>query len=967
MMHWFAFALLLLSGATALVYQVTWMRDLSLVFGASHEATALVLASFMGGLGCGGFALGRFSEKVTRPIRAYGLLELGVAFAALVMPAVFRGIDALYVGLVRSSGGESAEIVALRVALSFLAVCVPTFLMGGTLPLLVRAFVQRQEDLGPRLSWLYGFNTLGAALGAIATGFLLIPALGLARTQLAAVAVNIAIGLIAILIDRMSRAPAPVPQDSSEPGEASERAPLKPRASGPLRVAFWGTAVAGFCALALEVLWTRAITLAVGNTTYSVTVMLAAFLIGIWIGAWLRALLPFRRVDIALQMGLILSAIGATSFAASMLIPLLPEIMLQINASVFGESARVHIGTTLLVAFTLMLVPCVLMGVAFPIAGEIRARLVARFGSSVGDALSANTLGSIVGSLVAGFVLVPYLGIKVSAIAAALLYLAYGLFVVAIAMHAARRSHLRILLVVGLPAAAAVILIALVPRWDSTSYQAFSNNFLTKYSDAQGRVDIDAGLEGATVIHRSHGRSATVAVVERGGGRALLVNGKVVASDNLVDIPHELLLGHAPIMMHAAPKRVLVVGLGAGVTLAAVLAHPDVEHVTVVEIEGAVVEAARFFSHVNANALDDPRLRIVEQDGRNFLKTTHEQFDVITADPIHPWAAGAGYLYTREYYELAAQRLEIGGIMCQWIPGYELSNENFRSVAASFVSVFPESTLWQTSHDGVLVGAMGRLEMTLDDVGRRIAVPRVAAQLASIGLGDPLSFVAELALDRDATPKWAASAPINTDDNLYLEFSSPLEIGSTSVTENAESVDAFRSGPRTHLVDRDLPEGLLAAYQHAKSETVHVDLPTRGVRDSPEQRIDRLREVLVTVEAYGPAKLELAKLLAEHSLVALDSGKLRRARREANEAVGLAPDLAEARHARGTIHVREGRAAEAILDLTRATELRPRYEPSYRKLGTAHALAGNQREADSAFARAAEISGEQRPSSRSMQ
>ncbi len=235
--------------------------------------------------------------------------------------------------------------------------------------------------------------------------------------------------------------------------------------------------------------------------------------------------------------------------------------------------------------------------------------------------------------------------------------------------------------------------------------------------------NLEALARESTVLHYEEGKSANVAVVEGRRTRALVIDGKTVATDGLSDMQHELLLGHIPVLARPRPRSVAVVGLGAGITLGAVLAHPELEAVTVIEIEPEVVAAARLFSHVNAAALDDPRLEITFQDGRNHLLTTRERYDVITADPIHPWVRGAAYLYTLEYYDLAAQRLTPGGIMCQWLPLYELSLENVRAAAASFDRAFEYTTLWQTANDAILVGSNNPISFDFEELGQRLASP----------------------------------------------------------------------------------------------------------------------------------------------------------------------------------------------------------------------------------------------------
>ena len=739
------YLLFVLSGASALVYQVTWLRNLSLVFGASFEATSIVLAAFMAGLSAGGYALARRAERARRPLLLYGLLELGIAAFALAVPALLRGLDAAYVRAALASDGVTPGLNALRVGMALAILFVPTFLMGGTLPVLTRGFVERLGDFGPRLAWLYGLNTLGAVIGAVAAGFALIPALGVWHTQLLAVALNVAIGVAACAAGRLGAEMPPVAGGAaSAAGDAAATSPAERRA---LQLAFAGTALCGFCALALEVMWTRGISMAVGATTYSFTVMLAAFLTGIWLGSWLHAALPLPRFGPAAKQALVLCALGVASALASFWIPRLPQLAVDLNVELYGLAPRIRSGTALLLGFAVMLPPCVLMGMAFPLAGEARARLGQGFGRSAGDVLALNTLGSIAGSLAAGFVLIPALGLQRGMLLVAALYAAYGcLLLGALARDTApRRLATRAL--AGAGALAALLSPWWVPSWDRSLMGAFQNDQLHYWVDTSGAADLPERMAGWSVLYYREGRGSTVSVVDQGWNRTLIVNGKAEASDDPIDGHIQLMLGHVPVLAHPDPKRAFVLGMGTGITLGAVAAHPGLERIVLAEIEPAVLGARPFLAASNGDPLGDPRVHVAIQDGRNYLKTTPERFDLITADPIHPWTSGSVYLYTREYYEIAAAHLAPGGVMCQWLPITGISGENVRSVVASFADVFPHTSLWQTSHDVLVIGSFEPVAMDWSGLVARLAEPRVAAQLAPLGLDDAIAFLAEQGMD----------------------------------------------------------------------------------------------------------------------------------------------------------------------------------------------------------------------------
>lgn len=926
-------ALFLVSGATALVYQVAWTRSLSLVFGASFEAISIVLAAFMGGLAAGGFALGRLGERLGRPLRLYGLLELGIAAFALALPRLLGAVDAAYLSWVMradAASGADWTLNALRVALAFGVLLLPTFCMGGTLPVLVRLFVHRHGELGDRLAGLYAINTLGAVAGTLLAGFVLLPGFGVARTVWLAVAANALIGVVAIVADRSLAAS---PRAGRETAPAAANAAVAGAATSPWpdRLAFWGTAVAGFASLCLEVAWSRAIAIATGANTYSFAIMLATFLTGIALGSALHGRLRRRAAPPSAQLGAVLVAVGIASLLVSRAIPLLPALALWLGG---GAQVGIRAGTTFALCFAVMLLPCIGMGLAFPLAGEARARLDRRFGRSVGDLVGLNTAGAIAGSLLTGFVFIPWLGMQRSMLLASAAYLGWGGLVLAVSAAVQRpawRTPARAAAVAALPAA--FLLLFALPRWDDRTFAAFRNNDTAAFLDAAGRVDLARGFEGVELLYAREGRGSSVSVIRSGGTRSLLINGKVVASDAVSDMQHEYLLGHLPTLLHPRPRTALVVGLGAGLTLGGVAAEPSLERIVVVEIEPAVRGAAMQFADLHDAVLSDPRVEIAWQDGRNHLQTTRERFDVVTADPIHPWAQGAAYLYTTEYYAMIAERLAPGGIACQWLPLYELSVDDLRSVIASFTAAFPHATLWQATGDALLIGSNAPIGVDVDALARRIAQPRVARQLARAGLDDAASFLAEFVMDRPAMERFAEGAVPNTDDNLRLEFSSPRSIG-IDPSRNLPVVEAHRVGAgaivrgagagfgsREELLER------LDAVAAAKART--LELAPRWHREIGAPSVPGLRalaEGYAEALALGPyrhAALLRAHSLAIAGLLELEAGRRRAALAAFQEALAADPGNTFANLHVGVQRSREGRHAVALEHFRRAIRRTP--------------------------------------------
>jgi spermidine synthase len=487
---------------------------------------------------------------------------------------------------------------------------------------------------------------------------------------------------------------------------------------------------------------------------------------------------------------------------------------------------------------------------------------------------------------------------------------------------------------------AAVALPIVVKPWDVDVLGAFQNTQIRYYLGSGEDADVRGRMQGWTVLYYREGRVSTVSVVDQGWDRTLIVNGEAVASDDPVDAHIQLLLGHVPALVHHDPRSAIVVGMGTGITLGSIAAHEGIERIVLAEIEPAVLGARPFFSAVNGDPLGDPRLRVEIQDGRNFLKTTNERFDVITADPIHPFTRGSAYLYTEEYYRIALARLSERGVMCQWLPITALSSEDVRSVIGTFAKVFPHTSLWQSSHDTLLIGSVAPPAIDWDELTRRLGQPALRRQLGPIGLDDPWAFLAELGMDDAAVRAFAEGAVINTDDNLFLEFSSPLHIGSDAVGRIARSVARARRG----LVAGGSPivQGLsvegrerLDAYRAAKSETVLARL-------AGSDAVERLSAVVRELPSYQPARIHLARRLAQRGSGELEAGRPGQALRTARVALSANRREPSAHLLLGAALARLGQQDRAVEAIEEALALRPNRWLGHLLLSEALARAGRR-------------------------
>jgi spermidine synthase len=853
-----------LSGAAALVYQVAWVRSFGLVFGGSHLAVTTVLSVFMGGLGLGAWLVGRRVDQGVRALRLYGLLELGIAASALAYIGLMAAYPQLYIPVARAVGDSPVALTAIRVLFAMAAMIVPTTLMGGTLPVLVRFATGGSERLSKQLSFLYSFNTLGSVAGTVAGAFLLLEWLGVGGTLAVAISANAAIGLLALLIPERAFVGGRS-TDASESGALPADAADVPGAA--YRMVLFGIGVSGFCALGYEVLWTRILSLVVGTSVYGFATMLMAFLAGIAAGSQvygllaradestrsiIRAVLVFAAVQIV---------IGSVALIVTVVIRDLPTQVTSFRRLFLtGETsmweARQY--TNLVVGFAYMFVPAFFMGVAFPLAGTVHAAYRRRVGGAVGEVLSYNTVGAILGASVSGFVLIYAFGIERSLQILVALNIGMGACVAASLARARWAVPVSFAAVVGV-----LLALAVFPDWG----RVWNQKYFAIYRNNQQNVfntphRIRDALENTDVLFFHEGINETISVIHpKGAKQALIVNGKVVASTTRQDVQCQYTLGHLPMLLHPDPKRVFVLGLGTGMTLGAVSVHPEVEEVVLAEIEPSVAPAARTFASFNHDVLDNPKLRTVFADGRNYLLTTPERFDVITADPIHPWTRGSAYLYTEEYYRLAADRLTPTGVMGQWLPIYELTPEDVATVVRTFHQGFAHSVLWLTQYDAELIGSNAPIVIVEERLAQRIAVPAVASDLTMVEMGSVDDFLSYFVAGTRGLREFASIGVVNTDDNLRLEFSAPRSVGVSRVMgDNVQALTKHRENVEDYMAPLSSVERQAARREHWDSLMLAARIYDRAHaqflwgQDSSKDLLDALAALERSFPAYAPGR-----------------------------------------------------------------------------------------------------------------
>ncbi len=750
------------SGAAGLVYQVAWGKALGLIFGHTVYAIATVLAAFMGGLALGSAWLGQWSERHAHPLLLYAWLELGIAATGALSLAGLAGVRSLYLASYHAVAGSAVALLALRFVAAAIVLLLPTFLMGGTLPVLVRALTRSSSELGARVSRLYWVNTAGAVAGTLAAGFFLLPAVGLRRTVAAAVALNVLAGAVALLLSRSASAAAATPGVATVPAPDASVAASK---SGLLLASF---AAVGATAMAYEISWTRLLATIVGSSTYAFTLMLATFLAGIVLGSALFEQWFARTHAVCFHTFAVTQTMTAVAAALFLVffqqLPRVVPPLLRATQETFGGLVLAQFVTSALA----MLPAAIVFGFNFPAVTLLIAAREETFrgrAASVGRAYAANTLGAIAGATASGFWLVPRLGsFRVVALAAAVNLLLAAMLEL--------RSTPRRFPLAAVDLALVAVVAAVV--WSGAFYDQTLATFGTVlyWNHYEGRLTLPETAATTDIVFAADGLNASISVARTEDYLALRTNGKVDASNR--DAVTQLLVGHLGAVFHAGPRRALVIGFGSGMTVSALARYPEVEHIDCVEIEPAVIRAAPYLEPLNRGVLRDPRLRMILDDARNFLLTTREKYDLIVSEPSNPWIAGVAALFTEEYYRAARARLAPGGVFVQWVQAYSLYPEDLRMVLATFVSQFPQVTMWHGDAPDLLLLAHSEWAPLRFDRFRALwANAALRADFESLGLRRPEGLIAFYLLGDAELRRLAVSSLRNTDDHTRLEYRAP--------------------------------------------------------------------------------------------------------------------------------------------------------------------------------------------------
>ncbi len=989
----FVLLLFTLSGVSSLVYQIVWIRALSHLLGGTSYAISTVLAAFMGGLALGSRYYGDRADRCERPLALYAKLEFGIAALAGLVFLVVRVLPPVYAAV---AGGLPTPVLGVvRVLIAMALLIPPTFLMGGTLPVLSRFVVTRPDRLGRGLGLLYAVNTFGAVLGSFLAGFVLIGSIGLAGSTILAVVLNLAIGAAVWIIDRgvspvaagVDYAEALVAEidPAPETKKAKPARPTRPTRDEPeldwlpLALIF---AMSGFASLGYELYWTRALQHFLGNSTFAYSAMLTTFLLGLAGGGWLGGRAADRVASPARLLAWVQLGVGITGLATVLLLwGWLPgaKSIIWLNDRQLGWSA--YLMRRFAVAFAVMALPTFLIGMTFPLVNRIGIRSLARLGQGVGSLYFMNTVGAIAGSLAAGFLLLPLLGAKTALVVTALLSALLGL-----ALHMLRRQ--RGSLEPWLVAALFILMAILSPR-----IIRGGSDFLA-----------DTQAAGDQVLFQQEDHAAETRVYRKGvGDLHMSVDGHHIGGTELAILRKEKILAHLPMILRPDAKHTLSVGLGSGITLGTLALYDELETLSVVEIVPGVIKGARFFGKANARVLNDPRLDLHTGDGVQYLLTTKRRYDIISSDSkLNPEYAGNAPLLSTDYYRLCRDRLAENGVMVQWLACH-LPHEDIAVIARSFAEVFEHVGIyWYDPYNLIFAGSSSPLIFDADAARGFASREKIRADLeplqldelyvtstlwicdrqgllANLGEGTQNSWarpVIEFSMGRNFRAK---SVPYHEDDNLRWlhrlrdpatqRFNGEMDGARQALFEESADklLEGFAAGGGIERLETGLAAfdaGLAANPDDGRLSNVLLQL--RGAHDRMEAAVaagevnepeelarvglrrrdqGRLEEAVELFEQAREGRPDDPNIIYNLLLTLRDLGRSERFELLLERFLGDFPRDARGHSLRGRTLAIEGKLDASVTAFKRAAELNPESPVTHNNWATALARMGRYEEA----------------------
>ncbi|MGA1868801.1 MAG: fused MFS/spermidine synthase [bacterium] len=964
-----------LSGLTGLIYEILWMRMIVEIIGSAPFAVCIIITIFMGGLGLGSYLAGLLIDRIKEPlglVKIFGMLEMAIGIYAMLIPLLLKAFKPFQAILYNGLYSHFITYNLLTFIVCSVILSIPVICMGATLPILCRFYVARLSHLGTHAGVLYGLNTIGAAFGALICGFWLISLWGVLGTLVFAVLVNCIIGISCVLVSYKAKILyAGTMQEtigSKEMPREDKTGNVQPGYHLEGKCALVIFVVSGFCAMACEVIWTKLLGLLVGPTTYSFTIVLVTFITGLALGSIIFGyfadkvkkciwLLLFTEITAALLVLGISQLLGGSQlFFAKVIFTFKDQfgLLSLVNASIL---------------FTFMILPTLYFGAAFPLVVKIYTQSVSEVGRSIGFAYMLNTAGSLLGSLCAGFLIIPFAGKELGLSIIVCVQIITSLVIAGIMLKNRKKSIVRFSMITAL-ALAGLILCFYYPEWN---HRQLSNGKYHRFQKIRADITSTGWLEslfhGSKILARSETKGELVYYGDGIGGFTTVVksadafgnihyvmanSGKADATSH-GDMTTQTLLAHLPMLFHKDPKAVMVLGLASGITAGEVLYYP-VEQLDILEISDQVVAGSNIFIPWNNKVLSDPKTHLIIQDGRAHLQLTRQNYDVIISEPSNPWMAGLAALFTKNFFSLAKERLNDDGIFVQWMHSYQMDWETFAIVGRTFARVFPNNLLVFTDPsrrggDYLLIGFKGKNRLELKYAEQKLVYARKSRNVA---LTNP-KLLYRLIVSEDLHELFG-QGEINTDNRPRLEFAAPklMYCRDVQISKNVQLHKRIGHRSTTQDIIQQITQNVddqidFAAY------ALSLFTPFRDMVDLSKVTSLQKERFFNLMERYC-AENEL-----DYSFIRDNELKQRCLSAQIDtiqNKIDLSPDRLASHSYLGTLYKLKGMASEAISHFSEALRINPEYVDAHSKIGIVLTKQGKLDEAISHFSEALRINPE---------
>jgi spermidine synthase len=938
------------SGVTGLIYEILWTRMIVKVIGSAPFAVSIILTVFMGGLGLGSFIASRTIDQIKNPlklVRIYGVLELAVGGYCLILPMILTVFKPLYAVMYNRLFNYFMFYSILTFVECSVLLIIPVICMGATLPILCKFYVTRMFHLAGHIGRLYGLNTIGAAVGSLVCGFWLINYIGMTGTLAFAVMINGVIGLVSIVASyRIKMDVSQIEKTSGQPEQAGTVTTYNGAAAAALII----FAVSGFCAMAYEVIWTKLLGLIIGPTTYSFTIVLITFITCLALGStffgWLGDrvkkpiwLLIYTQLAAVISAMFISQLLGNSQFFFAKLIYCFQNDFALLNIS------------KAVILFAFMFLPTVCLGATFPLTGKVCTQSLSRIGKSIGFAYMVNTVGAVLGSFCAGFLLIPLMGKENGLRLVFAAQISTALIVAVWLIWINKQDKLKFISAAA-PAVIGMMLCLIFPRWDRTALSLGRYHRMEAIiSDLKKTGWLNALWNGTDmlpkpkfrkVVYYGDGIGGFTTVLEYQNelgriDRFLVISGKPDAGTR-EDMSTQVLSAHFPMMFHPNPKAVMVLGYASGITAGETLCYP-IERLDILEISNQAVEAGKFFDQWNGNVLSDPRTELIVQDGRAHLQLTNRKYDVIISEPSNPWMAGLASLFTKDFFELARSRLNRGGIFAQFTHSYQMDWPTFSMVVRTFAGVFPNSILINTRGvDFLMIGFKGDNGLKLNNAERNF---QFAQKSRNMTLPNPKTLYWLVITEDIGIGGLYEPGEINTDAWPRLEFVAPktMFIDDPAIRGNIDARRSYRA--ETLRVIRELIPDVNAQMDFT-ALVFSLNNPTSNMVNFAKATPEQMQRCVKIVTDYCASHIMDYSILQDESL----KQKCRSIQIKAiAEKLNTLEDKASAYYTLGELCRQSRLFEDAEKNYYKALELNPGYAPLYNDLAIALQMQGKLNEA----------------------